>query len=225
MELGRCGPTSNSADVDRYVAQYAFIRAHLVRRFRFVRSSTELPSQMVRSTELAEHRLEGHNLEQEHDAARAWLSSLDFAGVLATLIRAREPDTGAWFLDSPEFLSWLDSDDGDVEPTLLGYGMLGAEKSVMTAIVVENLQDYAKPRMLDSLTSFVTMVLNSSKRAENCSQVSLRKFVSIGPSLTKSSGFTRSIRKAVASQRRARLKRCCVSNSPCTLARMSSWTP
>jgi hypothetical protein len=64
-----------------------------------------------------------------------WLFSDDFPAQHADLIARRQADTGLWFLDSSEYTEWIHG----ASQTLLCPGIPGAGKTMMAAIVVDNL--------------------------------------------------------------------------------------
>lgn len=66
-----------------------------------------------------------------------WLSQEDFAAKQRDLIHKRQPGTGSWFINSTQYQRWL-SDAGITE--LICPGIPGAGKTMMAAIVVEDLQ-------------------------------------------------------------------------------------
>jgi NACHT domain len=64
-----------------------------------------------------------------------WLSKKDFIAQHLDFIRKRYPGTGQWLLKSNNFQNWVDGSD----QTLFCTGIPGAGKTVMTAIVVDEL--------------------------------------------------------------------------------------
>ena len=64
-----------------------------------------------------------------------WLTPVDYGPQQTDYIGRRQPGTGQWFLDSPEFQAWLETNN----QTLFCPGIPGAGKTILTSIVVENL--------------------------------------------------------------------------------------
>ena len=61
---------------------------------------------------------------------------MDYAPQQNDYIRRRQPETGQWLLDSPEFKRWIETD----KQTLLCLGIPGAGKTILTSFVVEILR-------------------------------------------------------------------------------------
>ncbi|KAL2014315.1 hypothetical protein VTN00DRAFT_1840 [Thermoascus crustaceus] len=76
-----------------------------------------------------------HQDNQERQAILDWLSPVTYATQQSDNISRRQPGTGQWLLDSPEFQAWV------VMPkqTLFCPGIPGAGKTILTSIVVEEL--------------------------------------------------------------------------------------
>ena len=64
-----------------------------------------------------------------------WITSIDYAPQQSDFIRRREAGTGQWLLGSPEFQVWLKTS----KQTLFCPGIPGAGKTILTSIVVEEL--------------------------------------------------------------------------------------
>ncbi|KAF4460465.1 nacht and tpr domain containing [Fusarium albosuccineum] len=50
------------------------------------------------------------------------------------------PNTASWFMDLPEFMTWANKDDGDVNPLLIMYGAPNTGKSVILSAMVHHLR-------------------------------------------------------------------------------------
>jgi hypothetical protein len=74
-----------------------------------------------------------------------WLTPVDYGPQQTDYIRRRQPGTGQWLLDSPEFQTWLKT----VKQTLFCPGIPGAGKTILTSIVIEDLitRYYNDPRI------------------------------------------------------------------------------
>jgi hypothetical protein len=64
-----------------------------------------------------------------------WLTPLDYGPQQTDYIRRRQPGTGQWLLDSPEFQTWLKT----IKQTLFCPGIPGAGKTILTAIATNDL--------------------------------------------------------------------------------------
>jgi hypothetical protein len=73
--------------------------------------------------------------EQERNAILDWLSPVDYAPQQSDFISRRQPKTGQWFLDSPEYNNWLQTTNS----VLYCHGMPGAGKTMISAIVIDDL--------------------------------------------------------------------------------------
>ncbi|RDW57292.1 hypothetical protein BP5796_12742 [Coleophoma crateriformis] len=73
--------------------------------------------------------------DQEYRTILDWLTSVDYGPQQTDFIRSRQAGTGQWLLDSTEFQTWLETD----KRTLFCPGIPGAGKTILTAIVVDEL--------------------------------------------------------------------------------------
>ena len=64
-----------------------------------------------------------------------WLTPIDYATQQSDHISRRQPGTGQWLLDSAEYQEWLKSPG----KTLFCPGIPGAGKTILTAIVIDNI--------------------------------------------------------------------------------------
>ncbi|KAJ6790264.1 hypothetical protein PWT90_06580 [Aphanocladium album] len=64
-----------------------------------------------------------------------WLTRSDYGDQQSDFLSRRQPGTGQWLLNSPEYNAWL-RDDGQ---TLFCQGIPGAGKTILTSIVIEDL--------------------------------------------------------------------------------------
>ncbi|KPM37848.1 hypothetical protein AK830_g8693 [Neonectria ditissima] len=64
-----------------------------------------------------------------------WLTPIDYASEQSDFISRRESGTGQWFLDSPEFKTWIETKN----QTLFCPGIPGTGKTILTSVVVEEL--------------------------------------------------------------------------------------
>ncbi|KAI8295321.1 Vegetative incompatibility protein HET-E-1 [Colletotrichum sp. SAR11_240] len=87
----------------------------------------------VRSTR---KHLEERHFDEKKKEILHWITPIDFAAQQIDNLERRQEGTGLWFLDSPEFQSWV-KEDGKI---LFCPGMPGAGKTMLTSIVIEHLQ-------------------------------------------------------------------------------------
>jgi hypothetical protein len=121
------------------------LRRRLERLFRTVSSSivyarlvTANIMLVFRTTSRTEVHIETirYKLNNDEDMkALDWLTLVDYGPQQTDYIKRREPGTGQWLLDSPEFQTWLNTKD----QTLFCPGIPGAGKTILTLIVVEEL--------------------------------------------------------------------------------------
>ncbi|KAK0219022.1 hypothetical protein IW262DRAFT_1558972 [Armillaria fumosa] len=76
----------------------------------------------------------------EAEKVAEWLTTLDNNAVQQEKLRKRLGNTGNWFLESPEYKSW--KDDSAKSRTLWCPGIPGVGKTILAAIIVEDLQHY-----------------------------------------------------------------------------------
>ncbi|KAK6506061.1 hypothetical protein TWF506_010985 [Arthrobotrys conoides] len=72
---------------------------------------------------------------QEEEEILEWLTPIDYTPQQNDLIRRREPGTGQWLLDSPQFQKWRDHKSR----TLFCPGIPGAGKTILASIVIDSL--------------------------------------------------------------------------------------
>ncbi|KAF7507240.1 hypothetical protein GJ744_010798 [Endocarpon pusillum] len=73
--------------------------------------------------------------DRERQTILDWLTSVDYASQQSNLISRRQAGTGQWLLGSAEFQGWLRTEN----QTLFCPGIPGAGKTMLTAIVVDDL--------------------------------------------------------------------------------------
>ncbi|KAL7792234.1 hypothetical protein V8C43DRAFT_305707 [Trichoderma afarasin] len=77
---------------------------------------------------------------KDHQEILEWLTPIDYAHQQRDFMKIRQPDTGHWFLSSEEYQTWIESD----KQTLFCPGVPGAGKTIMTAVVINNLYNRYK---------------------------------------------------------------------------------
>jgi hypothetical protein len=76
-----------------------------------------------------------HQDNQKRQAILNWLSPVTYASEQSDYISRRQPGTGQWLLDSPQFQAWAVGS----KQTLFCPGIPGAGKTILTSIMVEDL--------------------------------------------------------------------------------------
>ncbi|OAG12718.1 ankyrin [Paraphaeosphaeria sporulosa] len=71
----------------------------------------------------------------KHSKMVGWISPTNYPAQQSDIIRRRQKGTGQWFLNAPEFTTWL----GEPKGTLFCPGIPGAGKTMVAAIAIEHL--------------------------------------------------------------------------------------
>lgn len=80
-------------------------------------------------------RQEKQELQDQREAILNWLTPVDYTLQQNDFIKLRQEGTGRWLLNSAEFTTWVGRD----KQTLLCPGIPGAGKTILTAIVIDEL--------------------------------------------------------------------------------------
>jgi predicted ATPase len=80
-------------------------------------------------------RFELWQKSKEDQAILDWLSPIDYTSQQHDFIRKRQPGTGQWLLNAAEYQEWI----GVKNKTLFCPGIPGAGKTILTAIVIDDL--------------------------------------------------------------------------------------
>ncbi|KAJ6786496.1 hypothetical protein PWT90_09714 [Aphanocladium album] len=110
---------------DRLVSNTALLSASLDR----------ISSQTIAAAKKGIDRLNHQQDNQERLVILDWLTTLDYASLQSGLMDKRQAGTGHWFLNTPEFSAWLNTE----KSTLFCPGIPGAGKTIISAIVIDNL--------------------------------------------------------------------------------------
>ncbi|KAK8104793.1 ankyrin repeat-containing protein [Apiospora kogelbergensis] len=99
--------------------------------------------------------------QDERDRAKIleWLTIIDYAQQQNDFISRRQPGTGEWLLESPEFQSWL----SEGEKTLFCPGIPGAGKTIQTSIVIYHLNNRF---LYDTSVGIAYIYCNFQRQAE-----------------------------------------------------------
>ncbi|KAK8131917.1 hypothetical protein PG999_000090 [Apiospora kogelbergensis] len=100
-------------------------------------------------------------VQDERDRAKIleWLTIIDYAQQQNDFISRRQPGTGEWLLESPEFQSWL----SEGEKTLFCPGIPGAGKTIQTSIVIHHLNNRF---LYDTSVGIAYIYCNFQRQAE-----------------------------------------------------------
>src|SRR5262249_50622350 len=71
----------------------------------------------------------------EHHTILDWITTIDYGPQQSDFISQRQTGTGQWLLDSAEFKTWV----GSNEQTMFCPGIPGAGKTILTSIVIDEL--------------------------------------------------------------------------------------
>ncbi|KAG4282092.1 hypothetical protein FPRO06_10995 [Fusarium proliferatum] len=77
-----------------------------------------------------------YNQSRENKDILQWLTPANYSLLQSDNIARRQPGTGQWFINSPEFCHWRDSP----AQTLFCPGIPGAGKTILTSIVIDSLE-------------------------------------------------------------------------------------
>jgi hypothetical protein len=89
----------------------------------------------VKRAEMGLDVIQKHQRDQLRDKILNWISSDNFSTRQSDFIGRREEGTGLWFLNTPEFETWVQGS----KQTLFCPGMPGAGKTIMAAIAIDHL--------------------------------------------------------------------------------------
>ncbi|KAH8194682.1 hypothetical protein TruAng_011151 [Truncatella angustata] len=106
-------------------------------RSRITSNITVLNSFTVSHTRDGVAKLVERKDQQEHRDILNWLTSVDIAAQQSDFIGRRQAGTGRWLIDSPEYAKWK-ATKGDA---LFCHGIPGAGKTILSSIVVDDLQE------------------------------------------------------------------------------------
>ncbi|KAI8633129.1 hypothetical protein F5Y19DRAFT_290242 [Xylariaceae sp. FL1651] len=88
-----------------------------------------------------------------------WLIPTDYGPQQTDYLKRREPGTGQWLLDSKEYQSWIQ----EPSKTLFCPGIPGAGKSILTSIVIDNLETRFRS---DNTTAIAYIYCNYKRQSE-----------------------------------------------------------
>ncbi|QGI99499.1 hypothetical protein CEK26_012568 [Fusarium fujikuroi] len=93
-------------------------------------------SEVLSATTRKVNTIMHHNQSRENKDILQWLTPSNYSLLQSDNIARRQPGTGQWFINSPEFCHWRDSP----AQTLFCPGIPGAGKTILTSIVIDSLE-------------------------------------------------------------------------------------
>ncbi|KAL5381794.1 hypothetical protein DPSP01_006977 [Paraphaeosphaeria sporulosa] len=100
-----------------------------------IKDDTNFVRTHVLAIESGVDNIQHEQADAKHSKLLEWVSPTDYPAQQTDIIRRRQQGTGQWFLDAPEFATWLSMPKG----TLFCPGMPGAGKTMVAAIAIEYL--------------------------------------------------------------------------------------
>ena len=101
---------------------------------------TARPSDLSYATSKGVERLTTRQGQQEDQEILDWLSPINSLAQQSDLLKGCQEGTGQWFLESQQYQQWFIGQ----EPTLFCPGIPGAGKTLLTSIVIDDIQGRCK---------------------------------------------------------------------------------
>jgi len=117
---------------------------------------------------------------QQHHAIMEWLSPTDFPAQQHDIISRRQEGTGQWFVDSPEFKTWLQGSD----KTLFCPGIPEAGKTMMAAIAIDHLCGMAEGIGIGIAYLFCSYKAQTDQSAPSLLAALVKQLVQSRPEIT-----------------------------------------
>ncbi|KAJ6517615.1 hypothetical protein DFH09DRAFT_1332314 [Mycena vulgaris] len=140
-------------------------REHNERTISTVQNATK--QQQIAQAEISQYIKDVAGIQENDREAKKrdeiikWYSPLNFSPRQAEIINTRQPETGLWLLEDPNFKVWKSG----FEQKLLCRGMPGAGKTVLVSIVVDHLQAVAAASVQN--IGVAVVYLNHKERDEH----------------------------------------------------------
>lgn len=115
---------------------------------------------------------------QKNQVLVEWISSAKYSSQQSDFIARREPGTGQWFLDSPEFKNLLAGNSH----TLFCPGIPGAGKTMISAIVIDHLHTMAHSDRCGVAQIFCNYKTQSEQNTTSLLSAILKQLVQSNPS-------------------------------------------
>lgn len=131
-------------------------------------------------------QLREHHVGLEKQLFLDWITLIDYTPCQNDFINQRQAGSGQWFLDSGEFQAWVQTD----KQTLFCPGIPGAGKTIITSIVIENLDaQLYNDQNVGLAYLYCSFLRQSEQRTEDLLQSLLKQLVQGRSSLPDSAGF------------------------------------
>ena len=122
-----------------------------------------------------------HQEDQRRQTVLDWITPIDYASQQSDFISRRQAGTGQWLLDSVEFKAWLQTG----KQTLFCPGIPGAGKTIITSIVVEELNTrFQNDSSIGIAYLYCSFRRQHEQKLENLLASLLKQFVQGQPSVS-----------------------------------------
>ncbi|GAA91491.1 ankyrin repeat-containing protein [Aspergillus luchuensis IFO 4308] len=102
--------------------------------------STSLTSQVAFATNELVHRVNNTMEDKAQHKLLEWLTTVNYATQQEEYLKRRQEGTGKWLLGTDKFQQWIDNENKNI----LCTGIPGAGKTILTAVVIEYLEEKCK---------------------------------------------------------------------------------
>ncbi|CUS14582.1 unnamed protein product, partial [Tuber aestivum] len=98
--------------------------------------------------------------EKKFQKVQKWLNVVDPTSDYSSMRELREPDTGTWLLEGPEYINWKEGRKG----LLWLHGIPGCGKSVLSATVIKDVENLCESKDDHALAYFYFTFSDSEKQ-------------------------------------------------------------
>ncbi|KAI0403025.1 hypothetical protein F4802DRAFT_608355 [Xylaria palmicola] len=121
--------------------------------------------------------------EEEDIKVLDWLMPTDYSSQHSDYLKRRQAGTGQWLLDSDEYQNWI----SEPNKTLFCPGIPGAGKTIMTSIVIDDLEKrFCSDTTISTAYVYCNYQFRSEQTLENLLSSLLRQIAQSHPSLPHS---------------------------------------
>ena len=135
----------------------------------------------IPALEMGVNAVEQEQNRQRYDNILAWISSNDFPAQQSDFIARRQPGTGLWFLNSPEFRGWIQGS----KQTLFCPGIPGAGKTMMAAITIDHLLRTVQSDTIAMAYVFCNYKAQAEQTTSSLLAAILKQLVQVRPSIAE----------------------------------------
>jgi hypothetical protein len=123
-------------DEQRLITAIAFVtNQRMDKRIEEIEKAGNQTLEGMKRAEIGLDAIQKHQRDQLRDKMLNWISSDNFSTQLSDFIGRREEGTGMWFLNTPQFKTWVQGS----KQTLFCPGVPGGGKTMMAAIAIDHL--------------------------------------------------------------------------------------